>query len=293
MSKITYWSVLLLIVTGFCSCKFDSKAKKENLVTVSILPQKYFVERIAGQDFQVNVLIPPGASPATYEPTPAQMQNIAHSKVYFRIGHIPFEKAWMKKLLAGTKDLLVVDLSKGIELVRGPEVRHGDHFHEGGIDPHTWTSPLVVKKMAAGILEVLTEMKPEKKEEYLDNYKHFAAELDRLDRDAKEAFSGMQNKAFMIYHPAMSYFARDYGLHQVPIELEGKDPTPAYLKHVIANARELNIHVIFVQKQFSTENAQAVAREINGEVQAIDPLSEDWLKEMQRIVKVFQSSLNH
>lgn len=285
--------LLNLMILSIWGCSPNAKQNGKKVISVSILPQKYFVERIAGDDFDVNVLIPPGASPATYEPTPRQMKEFSRSVIYFRVGHIPFEEAWLEKLTSGANDIKVVDLSQGFELLRGPSYVHGNHVHQGGVDPHIWTSPSAVRHMTGGILKELIAESPQKKNLYEKNYKLFLNDISVLDHMAHKAFSGVKNRCFMIYHPAMSYFARDYDLTQIPIELEGKDPSPMHMKQVISQAQQMGIRVIFVQKQFSDENARAVAREIDGQVQSIDPLSEDWLKEMHRIVSVFSSSLNH
>ncbi len=283
MNKI----ILLLFVIAIFSCQSGKIEKEDNLLSVSILPQKYFIERIAGDDFKVNVLIPPGASPATYEPTPMQMTGVAKSVAYLRIGHIPFEHAWLSNLIEGAGEIEVVDLSKGIELVKGM-VKHGDHFHEGGIDPHVWSSPLSVEIIAKNTFETLVAYAPEKKNEYEKNYKAFLLELAELDQMALEAFKSKKGKSFMIFHPALSYLARDYGLNQISVELDGKEPSPTHMKNLVEEAKSKEIKQIFVQKQFNVENAKAIMAEIGGEVVQIDPLSEDWLVEMKRIINILK-----
>lgn len=280
--------ILFLFAIVVISCQSGKIEKENNLLSVSILPQKYFIERIAGDDFKVNVLIPPGASPATYEPTPMQMTGVAKSIAYLRIGHIPFEHAWLSNLIEGAGEIKLVDLSKGIELVKGMAVKHGDHFHEGGIDPHVWSSPLSVKIIAKNTLETLVAYAPEKKGEYEKNYNAFLVELAELDRMALEAFQTKQGKSFMIFHPALSYLARDYGLNQISVELDGKEPSPTHMKHLVEEAKSKGINQIFVQKQFNVENAKAIMAEIGGEVIQIDPLSEDWLSEMKRIINILK-----
>ena len=279
--------ILLLFTMMVISCQLGKVEKEDNLLSVSILPQKYFIERIAGDDFKVNVLIPPGASPATYEPTPMQMTGVAKSVAYLRIGHIPFEHAWLSNLIEGAGKIDVLDLSKGIELVKGM-VKHGDHFHEGGIDPHVWSSPVSVKIIAKNTFEALITYAPEKKSEYEKNYKAFLLELEELNRMALDAFQAKQGKSFMIFHPALSYLARDYGLNQISVELDGKEPSPAHMKHLVEEAKSKEIKQIFVQKQFNVENAKAIMDEIGGEVIQIDPLSEDWLSEMKRIIDILK-----
>lgn len=280
--------ILLLFVGLVMSCQSGKIEKESNLISVSILPQKYFIERIAGDDFKVNILIPPGASPATYEPTPMQMKDVAKSSYYFRIGHIPFENVWFDNLLQAAGDIKVVDLSKNIELVRGLAVKHGDHYHEGGIDPHVWSSPKTVKLILENMLQELVKMAPAKKAEYEKNYAKFLSELNELDKETELAFAKKEKKSFMIFHPALSYLARDYGLNQISVELDGKEPSPTHMKNLVEKANELGITQILVQKQFNMENAKAIAKEINGEVVQIDPLAEDWLTEMKRIVSILK-----
>jgi zinc transport system substrate-binding protein len=265
------------------------KAKKiENQISVSILPQKYFVEKIAGKDFQVNILIPPGGSPATYEPTPMQMEQVAKSVAYFKIGHIPFENTWMNNMIEAAGDIKVYNLSKGIELVRGEEVHHGDHVHEGGIDPHTWSSPKAVIQVANNLYNGLIELAPEKKETYKKNLDAFLAELQLLDKKSAEVFAEAEHKSFMIFHPALTYLARDYGLNQIPIELHGKEPSPAHMQHLIGEAKKHDIKIVFIQKQFNKENAEAIAKEIEAKVIQIDPLNEDWMAEMKSIINILK-----
>lgn len=276
--------IISVLMFGIYSCQPKQAKKVENQISVSILPQKYFVERIAGNDFQINILIPPGGSPATYEPTPMQMEQVAKSVAYFKIGHIPFENTWMNNMIEAAGDIKVYNLSEGIELVRGPEVHHGDHVHEGGIDPHTWSSPKAVIQIANNLYNGLVELAPEKKETYKKNLDAFLAELEMLDQKSTEVFAEAEHKSFMIFHPALTYLARDYGLNQIPIELHGKEPSPAHMQHLIGEAEKHDIKVVFIQKQFNKENAEAIAKEIKAEVIQIDPLNEDWMAEMKSII---------
>jgi len=279
--------ILVLLLGIIMSCESGKIEKKTNLISVSILPQKYFIERIAGQDFKVNVLIPPGASPATYEPTPMQMKNVAKSVAYFKIGYIPFETVWLNNLIEGAGDIKLVDLSSGIKLIRGKE-KHGDHYHEGGIDPHVWSSLKSVKIVSANLFQELVKMAPEKKDIYKKNYQQFLSELEELDQSAEALLIDKKGTSFMIFHPALSYLARDYGMNQISVELDGKDPSPTHMKNLVEEAKRLGIKQVFVQKQFNVENAKAIVGEIGGEVVLIDPLAEDWMAEMRRIINILK-----
>ncbi|PKQ65149.1 hypothetical protein BZG02_04805 [Labilibaculum filiforme] len=280
--------ILVFLASIIMSCQSGKIEKEPNLISVSILPQKYFIERIAGDDFKVNVLIPPGASPETYEPTPNQMTDVAKSVAYFRIGNIPFETVWLGNLLEGADNIKDVDLSKGVELIKGQE-KHGDHFHEGGIDPHIWSSLKSVKILSANLYQELIKMAPEKKDIYEKNYQQFISEIDELDNLAEFSLKRKQGKSFMIFHPALTYLARDYNLRQIAVEVDGKEPSPTYMKQLIEEAKRLEIKQVFVQKQFNVENAKAIVAEIDGEVVVIDPLAEDWLTEMKRIIHILKN----
>ncbi|WP_421920544.1 metal ABC transporter solute-binding protein, Zn/Mn family [Marinifilum sp.] len=284
MIRTINFLIITVVIVSLFACQAKQAKKIENQISVSILPQKYFVERIAGSDFKVNILIPPGGSPATYEPTPMQMEQVSKSVAYFKIGHVPFENTWMNNMIEAAGDIKVYNLSKGIELVRGPEVDHGDHVHEGGIDPHTWSSPKAVMQIANNLYNGLVELAPEKKEEYKKNLNGFLSELELLDKKSIEIFANAEHKTFMIFHPALTYLARDYGLNQIPIELHGKEPSPAHMQHLIREAKAHDIKIVFIQKQFNQDNAEAIAKEIKAKLIQIDPLNEDWMAEMKSII---------
>ncbi len=273
-----------LILGVMLSCQFQNKRKQAQQISVSILPQKYFVERIAGKDFNINVLIPPGGSPATYEPTALQMQQLAKSQAYFKIGHIPFEQTWINKMLKIAGNIEVYDLSENIELIKGAEIQHGDHFHEGGIDPHVWSSPKTAVQIAKNLYEALIALAPKKEKKYKQNLDQFLLELEHLNKETEASFSKLTKKSFMIFHPALSYLSRDYGLNQIPIEIHGKEPSPAHLKKLIEEAKKHDVKIVFIQKQFDKENAKLLAKEINAELIQINPLNENWLSEMKSII---------
>lgn len=288
--------------------------KVTGIITVSILPQKYFVQRIVRDKYRINVMIPPGHSPATYEPTPREMKALSESILYFRIGPIAFEKAWMDKIASINKAMKIVNTSKGVSLISGSH-RHSHeeseednnhpraHLHEGhsneaeydhrhgGIDPHIWISSSAVKVQTKNILNAIIETDPENRAFYEKNYLKFVRDIERLQAENEEILKPLRGRKFMVYHPAWSYFARDYGLIQFPIEIEGKNPGPAHLKKIIDTAKKENIRVIFVQKQFDSNSAMVVANEIDGKVITIDPLAPDWLANMKKMALSFKEAL--
>ncbi|MCK4980428.1 MAG: zinc ABC transporter substrate-binding protein, partial [Candidatus Delongbacteria bacterium] len=235
-------NVLLMILLSVIFISCTKELKQDNVISVSVLPQKYFIERIVGDKFDVNVVIPPGSSPATYEPTPANLISLSHSPLYFRIGYIGFEKAWMEKIASVNPKMKVVDTSKNVELITS------DHHHEGkekvGVNPHIWLSPSAVKIQAENIYNAIKIYDEKNEEFYTKNYESFINDLDKLNMQIKMMLKDIPNRKFIVYHPAWSYFARDYDLIQIPIEFEGKNPSPKTIKNIIDVAIKENIKVV-------------------------------------------------
>ena len=269
-------------------------------VFVSIVPQKYIVQQIGKDMVAVKVMVEPGASPATYEPKPMQMAALSATRAYFAVG-VPFEKMWLKKIASANPDMKIVNTDQGIEKIAMPAHHHEeeedvhneeDHHHEeGGMDPHIWLSPNLVKIQAETILKSLKELDPGNASVYDANYASFIADTEALDARLKKMFESKKDKHFMVFHPSWGYFARDYGLIQIAAEIEGKDPKPAMLKELIEHAVQKNIKVIFVQPQFSTKSASILAHEINGRVIFADPLSENWKNNLIETAEKFADAV--
>jgi zinc transport system substrate-binding protein len=283
---------------------------------VSILPQAYFVERVGGNRVQVSVMVGPGQSPHTYEATPRQMAELSEARLYFRIG-VDFENVWMERVSKINPDMRVIDTRRGIELRpmkihhhheeahndheakhhkhhrQDHHTAHESHHHEGtGMkDPHIWLSMRLVKIQAKTICEVLTEEDPSHRAYYEANLKAFQHDLGQLDREIARSLKDIKSRKFMVFHPAWGYFAHDYGLEQIPIEMEGKEPTAKDLIHAIEEAKEEGIKIIFVQKQFSKASAETVARAIGGRVVQIDPLARDYLSNMRQVADALVEAL--
>jgi zinc transport system substrate-binding protein len=289
--------IILLVLMGLllisCGSPGSGRAVEKPRLTVSVLPQRYFVRRIVGDRFDVDVMIPPGHSPHTYAPTPRQMQMLSRSKLYFRVGYISFELAWIKTIAANNPHLKVIDTSVGVDLIKSGPVDENPHtgHHHSGIDPHIWLSPRAVRIQAKHILDAVTILDPKNQASYHKNYLEFLRDIEALDREINVILGRSRGKAFMVFHPAWSYFAREYGLEQLPIEVEGKAPTVGEMKKIIDRAKRENLRVIFVQKQVDTHNARTVAAEIAGRVVLMDPLAEDWLDNMKRIAQSISAAL--
>jgi zinc transport system substrate-binding protein len=249
-------------------------------VTVSILPQRYFVERIGGEHVDVNVMVLPGESPATYEPRPAQLRALSEADAYVSIG-VPFEDAWLERIASANGEMMMVDTTQGIERMGGPE----------NPDPHIWLSPALVKIQAETICEALVALDAAHADDYRANRDAFVADIDALDAEIRETLADVEQRRFMVFHPSWGYFARDYGLEMMSIEVGGQEPSAAELARLIAKANEEGIEVIFAQPEFSTEAAETIAEEIGGEVLLISPLAEDWLGNMRRVADTFAEQL--
>lgn len=280
--------VLFLILSG-CAKK-SNEAKP--VISVSILPQKYFTERITGDKFDINVLLPPGVSPHTFEPAPSILTRLAGSKAYLIMGEVEFEKAWMDKFRSVKKDLRIFNTTEGGEYIRSGEYEdheHEDHDHgHGVVDPHIWMSVREVKNIAENTCSAIVEIDPENEKYYKENLEVFLKDLDKLDMQIRNILTGLNNRKFIIYHPSLGYFARDYGLEEIPVEIDGKEPSPSQIKSVIDTARENGIKTVFIQKQFDARMAGSIADEIDGKVVPLDPLSEEWLNNMIIISRTLQ-----
>ncbi len=267
-------------------------------VLVSIPPQKNFVEAVGGDLVAVHVLIPPGASPATYDPKPGDLVRVEEADVFFRIGHIGFEQAYLSRIRSLNPDMRVVDTSQGIELRYFGEAEshaHEDdgeeHGHLGGVDPHVWLSPPAAKLQVEAIARVLAEMDPEHADTFRANALDYAARLDALHAELAAMFAGLEARTILVFHPAWGYFTDAYGLKQLAIEQSGKAPTAEHLRHIIDTAKASGIEVIFVQAQFSREVAGSMAREIGGVVVSIDPLAEDYIGNLRAVGKTVHEHL--
>ena len=276
-------SIILTAIVLMAGCKTGIDVEDKPVITVSILPQKYLVQKIAGDSYKINVMIPPGMGHATYDPSPRQLNDLSKSKAYFMIGHIEFEKVWMKRILSINKSMPVYDLSTGIILISSDH----DHANKGDgramVDPHIWLSPKALKIISRNIYEALIDITPSDSLLYKQNYSTFIIELDSLDAEMGKSLSQPGNRKFLIYHPALTYLARDYNLQQMPIEYEGKSPSPYYLDQLIILAKKENIRAVFIQEQFDIENAKVLAQEINGKIIKINPLDEDLLNQIMYI----------
>lgn len=296
--KLILIGVFLIATAFLLICGGHAQAGNKVAVFVSIPPQKYFLHQIGNQRVDVQVMVQPGVSPATYEPKPKQMAAISKTHIYFAIG-VPFEKIWLGKISAANPDMQVVHTDHGIQKIpmaanHTESERHLEkdkQDHHGELDPHIWLSPTLIMTQARTILNALVEIDPDHRAVYEANTKVFVSKLAALDADLKNTFAGKQGFQFMVFHPSWGYFARSYGLQQVPVEIEGKNPKPAQLKALIEHAKKKHINIIFVQPQFSSRSAKLVAKEIGGQVIFADPLAADWSDNLREVAQKFKMAL--
>lgn len=277
----------------FCCILFScvNMEKKKAAVTVTIQPQKYFAERIAGDRFDINCIVPEGSSPESYDPSPSLLVSAGKSEAYLKIGYIGFEIAWLDKLVQNTPDLRVFDNSRGVELIADSSHVHcleteTTHVHFSGIDPHIWCSPKQTAVIIKNIYKAFANLDPEHKTEYEENYKNLLAEVSQVDSIFTERLAPLKGKAFAIFHPSLSYLARDYGLEQISLEFEGKEPSAKHLKEMVDLSREKGVKVIFIQKEFDRKNVEVFAKELGCKIVEINPLNYNWIDEQLSMINI-------
>jgi zinc transport system substrate-binding protein len=268
----------LLVLTVLLSCNGGDPGKGVGIITVSIPPFKYFVDRIAGNDFSVNVMVPPGSDPHVFEPSPDQIVRLKKSVAYISNGYLGFEMTWLDRLNEVNRSMIRLCLADKIELIMD-----GDG-HEEGVDPHYWLSLESGRIVALSIKELLCDLNPVQKEKYGFNYEQLIKDIDKTDREADSLFSAFRGRPFMIYHPNLAYMARDYGLEEIAVEYNGKEPPPSRLKELIDMARVRRMCTILVQKEYDQRYAGSIASETGAKVEVIDPLSENWLESVRGII---------
>jgi zinc transport system substrate-binding protein len=271
------------------SCGRNGTDSGNEIITVSIAPFKYFIEEIAGNDFTVNIMVPAGADPHTYEPFPEQINRLRKSVAYISNGYLGFEMNWLNRFYETNRSMKRLSLGDKIDPLTS--VHHHEGGHTEGADPHYWVSPKCACVMASSVKGLLCELNPSQKQKYEANYQLLISKIREVDNKAKELFSDVQNKCFMIYHPNLANIARDYGLEEIPVEFEGKEPPPSRMRELIDRARKDNLKTIFVQREYDTKNAKAIAGEIGAQIILIDPLSENWQKSTTDIIDALHKSL--
>lgn len=294
--------LVIVVLTSLTACQDANSQNSLDVntlnVTVSILPQAFFVESIGGKAVEVNVMVGPGEEAHTYEPSPDQMKSLSTSQIFFTIG-VEYETLWVPRFQNINPEMIIVDSIKGITRQISSEV----HTHESQddedenvlnsehFDPHVWLAPDNGKIIAQNILTALSELSPQNAQTFNDNYMRLLADIDELDTRIETTLKGIDQRKFMVFHPAWAYFAKQFGLEQISVQIGGQDPSAKEMVEIIRIAREEKIHVIFVQPTFSTADAEAIAREIGAQIAVIDPLARNWIENLERVADSFAASL--
>ncbi|MBR2367338.1 MAG: zinc ABC transporter substrate-binding protein [Alistipes sp.] len=261
------------------SCNREKTGSADSdTIYVTITPLRSIVEEITCGDFSVEVLVPKGASPETFEPTPRHLTLLNNAQLLFKVGLIDFEHSLTQNIGNSSK---VVDLSQGITPMEGSCSHHHCQHHHG-IDPHIWTAPRSLRTMAQNIRNAVMEIYPDSTK-YDRAAQQLIERIEMLDAHCAERIAAADVKAMMIYHPAYTYYAQDYGIEQIAIEQDGKEPTPKQLITLLEDIKSKNISTIFYQPQYSEDKLRSIADQANVDIVVSDPLSEDIMAEIERI----------
>lgn len=293
--RTTIYTILLFVTTLLCVACGESPQTAKSDIIVTIQPLKYLVEQITGDDFRVDVLVPANASPETFEPTPKQIIELNEAKMIFSTGLITFENSLTQRI---DNQNNIINLSRGIELIAGScshnhaaahhcndeHCDHSHHAHSHGIDPHIWTSPKELKAMAQNAYEAIIAEWPDSTK-YTDNYNALTLALNELDAKCAAMCQAAACKAFVIYHPALTYFARAYGLEQIAIESDGKEPSAKHLARIIDKANALGVTTLLYQTQYPRSAVEIVAKDMGVECYEINPLEENVVENITAITR--------
>ena len=281
---------LLLFLLLLCT---KGEGAEKLSVFVSILPQKYFAEQIGGDRVAVSVLVEKGRDPHTFEPLPGQMAALAKTKGYFSIG-LPFEESLLPRISKLNPSMKIFAVDKGVDKIfpspHHEEEHQEQNHHHGGADPHIWNSPREAQVIASNMLGAFIEMDPAGKEEYLRAYDRFSFRLKTLDEELKTLFSGREGASFLVFHPGWAYLARTYGLREVAIEVDGKEPKASDMAHIIEEALKNKVKVIFISPQFSKKSASVIAEAVGAAVREANPLAEEWEENLRAVASAIAES---
>ena len=269
ISKLARYVVLMVTAGTLFSCS-SAKNDNANKITVSIEPLRYLTEQIVGDRFEVVTMVPKGSSPETYEPTARQMADLSESILYIKVGELGFERTWMPRLTSNAPHITVVNSSEGIT----------SHI---GDDPHSWMSARNAIIMAHNIYEAVKRIDVKDSVFFRQRLDSLCNVIHATDKYIRQTTAQAHCKSFIIYHPALTYFASDYGLEQLALEEHGREPSAAELEQIISTARAKGVKTMFVQREFANSNVDIITNTIGARKVEINPLGYDWNKEMRRI----------
>ena len=285
----------LILIAAFlmgCSVVTPAPVKDKLQITVSIAPQAWLVKALTGDLAVVQSMVNVGDDPHTYEPKPSQMKTLAQTDIYFTIG-VEYERAWMPRLSNSNSMMRVVDTTVGVDLLTSGNGLNGSNAQAGESDPHIWFSPQRMKVVAKNMAEALVSYNPVNKSTYDKNLAILLEKIDAVDAGVKEALKNVKHKEFLIMHPMLAYFAMDYGLVQLPVEIGGQEPTPGELAQLLELAHKYQIKTLYVQRNTSVKMAETVTKALGiSQIFELEPLVEDWPANMLKIASLLAEGLN-
>lgn len=274
-------ATLLIFASLLSGCNTTSKEADKKTIYVTIAPLRAIVEEVTAGDYNVEILVPKGASPETFEPTMKDLMALNDAEQIFSVGLINFEQSLVSSVKESDR---IVNLSEGIELLAG-SCSHCNHAHAHGIDPHIWTSPRALRRMVENIGVAMQRVAPDSIK-YRDNADKLLHKLNGLDLLCNSEIAANGVDAIMIYHPAFTYYAKDYGIEQISVEQDGKEPSPRQLTALVERAQKHNISKLLIQPQYSKDKLYALAAECGAEIVEVDPLCEDIIGEIERVTMI-------
>lgn len=281
--KISFFPILSLLVV-LMSCHTAGPTPPAGQLMVSIAPQKKVIGSVAGNQWQVNVLMPPGSNHESWEPAPADLRLLSRSKALFITGHLDFELAWKDRFQSVNREMPIVNCSEGFNLIPL-------HGHEGmeGFDPHTWLCPSGLKAQVNIAAQTLAQLAPGEASAFAERQQAYTQRIDSVSNIIQQILDKAKVKSFLVYHPSLSYFAREFGLEQISIEQDGKEPSPGHLLETIQVVKQKNIHVLLISKEFDTRYAEAIARETGTKIVVFDPMEPDVLSNLIQLSQIIAS----
>lgn len=278
--------LLILAAFTFCACNHTKNNDNRPILTVSIAPLRFVVEAVTGDRYQVTTLMPQGMSPETYDPTPRQMANLSNSEALFCVGTLNFEQAKIPQIASSVPHLSIVNLSEDVQAIAGKD--HHNHSEGESMDPHIWMSPQNLKIMAQNVCRFMCFTHPNDTNYYQQRLMLFEQKMDSLDRTLRSSLQHIPSRTFLIYHPALGYFAQQYGLKQLTIEHDGKEASAAHFEQLINQCKQEKVHAVFISKEHNGKAAIRIADEINVNPTTINPLDFNIDKQMLFIAKSLQ-----
>lgn len=280
MERLLHLSYIAIALLCLLSCRHQQQDNR-TIITVSIEPLRYVVEAVAGDKYQVKTLMPQGASPETYEPTPRQMVALGESQFVFRMGSLGFEQTQLPRMMNSQPNVSLVDAAQGIPLIES------SHHHEGESesgDPHVWLSPQNLIVMANNVANTLSQYDKSNAAYYRQRTQRFEQQMKALDQELSQSLQGLKCRTFLIYHPALGYLAHQYGLQQLAVEHDGKEPSAAYMQQLISQCKKESVRVVFISKEHNGRSAERIAHELGAHVVTINPLDYDVPRQLKKIV---------